>query len=123
MTEYTVVPAAPGSFLIEAILEMDEEAEVFFQEHPVVAWRVPVSEDDHDDDVLAVIVGHTTERADMPHKVEPVNGALHVSAYSFHGGLVSFRGDRIPLHQFRTTAAAMLTEELARRLSPSEDIF
>lgn len=123
MTEYTVVLAAPGSFLIEASLEKDEEAEVCFQEYPVIAWRIPNGEDNHDDDVLAVIVGHTTERADMPHKVEPVHGQLYVSAYSFHGGLVSFRGDRIPLHQFKTTAAVILTEELARRLSPSEDLF
>lgn len=134
--EYVVLPAVPGTVLIELSIargypgEDEEDQEdgpppVAIEEYQIVGWRVPLHRGDVESgaEMLAITVGREEEA--VPSHVRPYEGyyAFHVTACVMPGGRVCADGHFVQRNEFLESATKKLQAARAHRLASFKDDF
>jgi hypothetical protein len=113
MSEYTVIPAAPGTVLVQvhACKRRGEKPQVI--DSPVIAWRIPTAVDSMKLPI-GVILGYEDHPFDRPSEFEvrEKDGMLSVSAFMTAEGLISCRLDVRTREEFVTRAIELLVASL-----------
>jgi hypothetical protein len=118
MTDYTVVPAHPGTKLLFAIIGKDEQSDPRIEEAVVIAWRIPNAPGDWEDPKDAVLLG--SDDKPVVSGVQETDSGFVIQAILLpDGSLVSgeYYGKR---DEFLTGAFEMLCEQQEQFLAQNK---